>query len=63
MPVFLLTATDENGKRETHIVESQNSQDAYQDLESRASGCRSSPETSHSQTDLCAHTNTIYYQI
>ncbi|QDV52426.1 hypothetical protein Enr17x_44890 [Gimesia fumaroli] len=35
MPVFLITATDENDKRETHRVEAENSQDAYHDLESR----------------------------
>ncbi|WP_339727143.1 hypothetical protein [uncultured Gimesia sp.] len=35
MPLFLLTATDEKGKRETHRVEAENSQDAYHDLESR----------------------------
>lgn len=35
MPIFLLTATDENSKRETHRVEAENSQDAYNEYESQ----------------------------
>lgn len=33
MPIFLLTATDKNGKRETHRVEAENSQEAFNKYE------------------------------
>lgn len=35
MPVFLISATDERGKRDTHRVEAVDSQDAYQEMEAR----------------------------
>ncbi|WP_298860419.1 hypothetical protein [uncultured Gimesia sp.] len=35
MPIYLLTATDEKGKRDTHRVDAENSQDAYQQYESQ----------------------------
>ena len=34
MPIFLLTATDEKGKRDTHRVDAENSQEAYHEYES-----------------------------
>lgn len=34
MPFFVITATDENGKRELHNLEAENTQDAYNFLES-----------------------------
>ncbi|QDU07672.1 hypothetical protein [Gimesia aquarii] len=35
MPIYLLTATDENGKRGTHRVDAEDSQDAYKKYESQ----------------------------
>ena len=35
MPIYFLTATDEKGKRDTHRVDAENSQDAFEQYESQ----------------------------